>query len=47
MKEFVISEAKVETAVLVGLITQTQDERKTNEYLDELAYRHLDRKSVV
>lgn len=32
MKEFVISEAKVETAVLVGLITQTQDERKTNEY---------------
>ena len=24
MKEFVISEAKVETAVLVGLITQTQ-----------------------
>ena len=29
MKEFVISEAKVETAVLVGLITQTQDERKT------------------
>ena len=38
MKEFVISEAKVETAVLVGLITQTQDERKTNEYLDELAF---------
>ena len=36
MKEFVISEAKVETAILVGLITQTQDERKTNEYLDEL-----------
>ena len=28
MKEFIISEAKVETAVLVGLITQTQDERK-------------------
>ena len=25
MKEFVISEAKVETAVLVGLITQTQE----------------------
>ena len=36
MKEFVISEAKVEIAVLVGLITQTKDERKTNEYLDEL-----------
>ena len=32
------AEAKVETAVLVGLITQTQDERKTNEYLDELAF---------
>ena len=38
MKEFVISEAQAETAVLVGLITQTQDERKTNEYLDELAF---------
>ena len=38
MKEFVISEAKVETAILVGLITQAQDERKTNEYLDELAF---------
>ena len=38
MKEFVISEAQVETAVLVGLITQTQNERKTNEYLDELAF---------
>ncbi len=38
MKEFVISEAKAESAVLVGLVTQTQDERKTNEYLDELAF---------
>ena len=38
MKEFVISEAKVETAILVGLITQTQDERKTMEYLDELEF---------
>ena len=38
MKEFVISEARVETAVLVGLVTKTQDERKTNEYLDELAF---------
>ena len=36
MKEFVISEVQVETAVLVGLITKTQDERKTNEYLDGL-----------
>lgn len=38
MKEFVISEAKAESAVLVGLVTQAQDERKTNEYLDELAF---------
>ena len=38
MKELVISEAKVETAILVGLITQTQDERKTTEYLDELEF---------
>lgn len=38
MKEFVISEAQTETAVLVGLITQEQDERKTNEYLDELDF---------
>ena len=38
MKEFVISEARTEKAVLVGLITKEQDERKTNEYLDELAF---------
>lgn len=38
MKEFVLSEAQAETAVLVGLVTQTQDERKTNEYLDELEF---------
>ena len=38
MKEFVISEAQVETAILVGLVTQTQDERKTKEYLDELEF---------
>jgi GTP-binding protein HflX len=38
MKEFVISEAQAETAVLVALITQSQDERKTNENLDELAF---------
>ena len=38
MKEFVISEAQTETTVLVALITPTQDERKTNEYLDELAF---------
>ena len=28
----------METAVLVALITKTQDERKTEEYLDELAF---------
>jgi GTP-binding protein HflX len=38
MKEFVISEVKAETAVLVGLITQGQDEAKTKEYLDELEF---------
>lgn len=38
MKEFVLSEAQTETAILVALITRTQDERKTNEYLDELAF---------
>ena len=38
MKEFVISEVKAETAVLVGLITQQQSEAKTKEYLDELEF---------
>ncbi|MBR6604874.1 MAG: GTPase HflX [Prevotella sp.] len=38
MKEFVISEAKTETAVLVGLITKDQNEAKTIEYLDELEF---------
>ena len=38
MKEFVITEAKVETAVIVGLITPYQQERKTKEYLDELEF---------
>ncbi len=38
MKEFVISEAKAETAILVALITKEQDERKTKEYLDELEF---------
>ena len=36
--QFVISEAKAETAVLVGLITREQDEAKTKEYLDELEF---------
>ncbi|MGI6232587.1 MAG: GTPase HflX [Prevotella sp.] len=38
MKEFVISDAKAETAILVGLITPEQDEAKTKEYLDELEF---------
>ena len=38
MKEFVISEVKAETVVLVGLITKEQDENKTKEYLDELEF---------
>ena len=38
MKEFVISEVKAETAVLVGLVTKEQDEAKTKEYLDELEF---------
>ena len=38
MKEFVISEVKVETAIIVGLITPQQNERKTNEYLDVLEF---------
>ncbi|MBR6180645.1 MAG: GTPase HflX [Prevotella sp.] len=38
MKEFVISEVKAETAILVGLITKDQDESKTKEYLDELEF---------
>lgn len=41
MKEFEYSEAeasKAETAILVGLVTPTQDEAKTTEYLDELDF---------
>ncbi|MBQ0062635.1 MAG: GTPase HflX [Prevotella sp.] len=38
MKEFVISQAKTETAILVGLITKNQDEARTEEYLDELEF---------
>jgi len=34
----VIHENKVETAILVGIITQQQDERRTAEYLDELEF---------
>ncbi len=38
MKEFIQTEVKAETAVLVALITKTQNEHKTQEYLDELAF---------
>jgi GTP-binding protein HflX len=38
MKEFVISKAQTEKAVLVGLITPEQNEQKVKEYLDELAF---------
>lgn len=38
MKEFIISDVKAETAILVGLITKDQDEDKTKEYLDELEF---------
>ena len=38
MKEFIISEAQSEKAVLVGLITPQQNEQKVKEYMDELAF---------
>ena len=38
MKEFVISEAQTELAVLVALVTPQQNEQKTTEYLDELEF---------
>ena len=38
MKELVIADVKAEKAVLVGLVTQMQDEAKTKEYLDELEF---------
>ena len=38
MKEYVNTAPKTETAVLVGLVTPQQNERKTNEYLDELEF---------
>ena len=36
--QFVIANVKVETAVLVSIITKEQDEAKTKEYLDELEF---------
>ncbi len=38
MKEFILTEHESEQAVLIGLITPTQNEAKANEYLDELAF---------
>lgn len=38
MKEFIHTRMASERAVLVGLITANQNEAKTNEYLDELAF---------
>lgn len=38
MKEFVISQETSEKAVLVGIVTPQQPEKKAMEYLDELAF---------
>lgn len=38
MKDFIISENQTEKAVLVGLVTPTQNEQRVKEYLDELAF---------
>ena len=38
MKDFIITETNRQTAVLVGIVTFDQDERTTNEYLDELEF---------
>ena len=38
MKEFILSQAQAETAILVAIITPQQDECKTKEYLDELEF---------
>ena len=38
MKDFILSEIKNKNAVLVGLITQEQNEEKITEYLDELDF---------
>ena len=38
MKEFILTKQESERTVLVGIITQTQNETKANEYLDELAF---------
>lgn len=38
MKEFIHTQMASERAILVGLITASQNEAKTHEYLDELAF---------
>ena len=38
IEDNIITQEQNEKAVLVGLVTRTQDERKTDEYLDELAF---------
>ncbi len=38
MKDFIISEVQTEKAVLVGLVTPSQNEQKVKEYLEELAF---------
>ncbi|MDR0834666.1 MAG: GTPase HflX [Candidatus Symbiothrix sp.] len=38
MKEFILTDTITENAVLVGLITPTQNEQKSKEYLDELDF---------
>ncbi len=38
MKDFIITNALTERAVLIGLITPEQNEAKAKEYLDELAF---------
>ena len=38
MREFIITDAKSEEAVLVGLITKNQNEEQAREYLDELEF---------
>lgn len=38
MKDLIISQEATERAVLVGLVTARQDEAKSKEYLDELAF---------
>jgi GTP-binding protein HflX len=38
MRDFIITNKDTERTVLVGLITQQQNEQKSNEYLDELRF---------